>query len=234
MIGLMAITDSNPRQPYVDQHIYCLECKYDLFGLRTFTCPECGRPFDPADPKTWLKDLRHPFVVFLTSKRTRRIALWTGIPILLLAIIELGVDCGRHGRICVLCGARDSAWHFDFFGIGGDFRRNIIEGAVSRFIQKNDGVPCTHQWRFVSADRGGLFLGTRCLYDGISWSHFLTIDCHPEISQFLQEQAESDPAFFNEFKIAYRNPYGNNSDAFLEKLHEEATAWYLKQQDEKR
>ncbi len=230
----MAMIHSHPRGPCVQQHIYCLECKYDLYGFQTFTCPECGRPFDPADSATWIKDLRHPFVVFLASKRTRRIALWVGVPILLLAIIELGVDCGRNQRICTLCGARGSAWHFDFLGIGGDFRRNIIEGAVSWFMQKNDGVPCVHQWRYVSAKRGGLFHGARYLYDGIGWSRFLTIDCHSEISQFLQEQAESDPAFFNEFKIAYRNPYGNNSDAFLEKLQEEATAWYLKQQAEKR
>lgn len=30
----------------------CLGCKYDLRGLDTPRCPECGRPFDPDDPTT--------------------------------------------------------------------------------------------------------------------------------------------------------------------------------------
>src|SRR4051794_14856221 len=30
----------------------CWECGYELRGLQTPRCPECGRPFDPADPTT--------------------------------------------------------------------------------------------------------------------------------------------------------------------------------------
>lgn len=30
----------------------CLDCGYALHGLPTPRCPECGRPFDPLDPKT--------------------------------------------------------------------------------------------------------------------------------------------------------------------------------------
>ena len=30
------------------RHAHCLDCGYCLFGLSD-QCPECGRPFDPAD-----------------------------------------------------------------------------------------------------------------------------------------------------------------------------------------
>lgn len=31
----------------------CLRCSYLLEGLPENRCPECGQPFDPADPSTW-------------------------------------------------------------------------------------------------------------------------------------------------------------------------------------
>lgn len=31
---------------------HCWQCGYELTGLTTPRCPECGRPFDPADPST--------------------------------------------------------------------------------------------------------------------------------------------------------------------------------------
>src|SRR5687768_12954167 len=34
----------------------CWECNYSLQGLATPRCPECGRPFDPADPATMNMD----------------------------------------------------------------------------------------------------------------------------------------------------------------------------------
>lgn len=36
---------------------YCLDCAYSLIGLPENRCPECGREFDPADPRTFLKQL---------------------------------------------------------------------------------------------------------------------------------------------------------------------------------
>ena len=30
----------------------CIECAHDLRGITTKTCPECGRPFNPDDPRT--------------------------------------------------------------------------------------------------------------------------------------------------------------------------------------
>lgn len=33
--------------------LYCLGCGYSLAGLETPACPECGRSFNPADPKSF-------------------------------------------------------------------------------------------------------------------------------------------------------------------------------------
>ena len=35
--------------------IYCLTCRYELRGLTSTRCPECGRPFDPASPSTYTR-----------------------------------------------------------------------------------------------------------------------------------------------------------------------------------
>lgn len=33
--------------------MHCISCKYDLSGLDGDRCPECGRQFDPRDPRTF-------------------------------------------------------------------------------------------------------------------------------------------------------------------------------------
>lgn len=38
--------------------IYCRKCGYALVGLSENRCPECGRGFDPGDPRTFLKSAR--------------------------------------------------------------------------------------------------------------------------------------------------------------------------------
>ena len=37
--------------------MYCLACHYELRGLTTYRCPECGRAFSPTIPATYS---RHP------------------------------------------------------------------------------------------------------------------------------------------------------------------------------
>ena len=36
----------------------CLECGYILEGLPENRCPECGRPFDPSDERTYSFPIR--------------------------------------------------------------------------------------------------------------------------------------------------------------------------------
>ena len=40
--------------------MYCLKCDYNLRGLRSRLCPECGRPFDPADRMTFREEDDRP------------------------------------------------------------------------------------------------------------------------------------------------------------------------------
>jgi hypothetical protein len=37
---------------------YCRRCGYDLRGLSSSLCPECGARFDPADPSTFDRNRR--------------------------------------------------------------------------------------------------------------------------------------------------------------------------------
>ncbi len=37
---------------------YCRDCEYPLCGLDQNRCPECGLPFDPLDPKTFVANRR--------------------------------------------------------------------------------------------------------------------------------------------------------------------------------
>ena len=60
----------------------CLACNYPLQGLTSTRCPECGRPFDPADPKTM--NLGRPLGGF-----ARRLLQPIGLPTLLLAAAAL-------------------------------------------------------------------------------------------------------------------------------------------------
>lgn len=41
-------------------HRYCRNCLYQLDHIDTPRCPECGQPFDVADPDTFLDAPRHP------------------------------------------------------------------------------------------------------------------------------------------------------------------------------
>ena len=34
--------------------MFCRDCKYPIRGLERSRCPECGRPFQPSDPSTFL------------------------------------------------------------------------------------------------------------------------------------------------------------------------------------
>ena len=42
--------------------MHCLTCHYNLRNLVEHRCPECGRAFDPSDPKTF-----NPFFPYIPT-----------------------------------------------------------------------------------------------------------------------------------------------------------------------
>lgn len=51
--------------------MYCLQCGYPLLREGSPFCPECGRPFDPGDPRTYsfFRDSRIPAADFFAPPK---------------------------------------------------------------------------------------------------------------------------------------------------------------------
>jgi len=52
---------------------YCIDCQYSLRGLTSNACPECGRPFNPDNPTSYLRTAEEP-----ERRRIRRILAYAG------------------------------------------------------------------------------------------------------------------------------------------------------------
>lgn len=59
---------------------FCIGCGYSLRGLNDPRCPECGREFDPSNPKTMARTSRHAAI--------RR---WMRWPLMLFALLVIYV-----------------------------------------------------------------------------------------------------------------------------------------------
>ena len=46
-------SEGEPPSVPQDFHGFCPRCHYNLRGLAEPRCPECGRGFDPSDPRTY-------------------------------------------------------------------------------------------------------------------------------------------------------------------------------------
>jgi hypothetical protein len=69
----------------------CLGCGYDLRGLPENRCPECGLPFDPADPSTYL--------LSPDSGRKYLVAAIVSLSMLTLPLLALGLIAGTDWYI---------------------------------------------------------------------------------------------------------------------------------------
>ena len=61
--------------------ISCRDCQYPLKGLGAHYCPECGRDFDPADPRTY----------FTAGRWLTRVAAIVGVLAAMLVLLSYGI-----------------------------------------------------------------------------------------------------------------------------------------------
>ena len=83
--------------------MFCSSCQYDLTGLGTGCCPECGRPFDPADPTT-----------FETRRRGLQAILGVGLAL----VIGIAAILGFWAALMPDYGYSRHAAFLTIFGIG--------------------------------------------------------------------------------------------------------------------
>ena len=80
----------------------CLQCGYTLYGLSGGICPECGRNFDPADPKTVDTVRRTRYRL----RRLRRRLAVVAIAVLVALFAPQGIWRGELEFTCIDCRER--------------------------------------------------------------------------------------------------------------------------------
>ncbi len=131
-----------------DDDYRCAGCHYRLYGLPAGRCPECGKPFDPADRQTFRTTAE------ITRRRRRgRVLAATSI----VAVLGAGFGGWRYGynqirtiesyAVCRLCGVV-SVKRDEFFGNLRLWRGapTTRENGLSKFLRVKVH---SHQWEFA-------------------------------------------------------------------------------------
>ena len=80
----------------------CLSCKYDLCHLTEHRCPECGREFDPANPKTYETDASRRSAVRKTVFAWLFGVFITGYFLSLAWLDRYGLDAPEHALLAAI------------------------------------------------------------------------------------------------------------------------------------
>ena len=108
---------------------HCAGCRYPLDGLSENRCPECGRPFDHADPASFATSPKKPW-----ARSAKRAAKWLGAIAAIVAALYAGLDWETSYETCRLCGTYSQARHLTFYGLGGGYGRKVTAGEISARI----------------------------------------------------------------------------------------------------
>lgn len=104
--------------------MYCQSCRHDLSGLATESCPECARPFDPADPTTF--DARPH-----ASRRRHLITLAIGVGGAAAVGTASGLGFDLAWNASYAGSPKDAVHAFLWIGIAGSFATALL-AALSR------------------------------------------------------------------------------------------------------
>ncbi len=73
-------------------HRYCIKCLYELDGIQSRYCPECGKIFDRDNPKTWSRYPRaHAWTVIAKFAKALHVLLVVSTCVILI-LIAIGFD----------------------------------------------------------------------------------------------------------------------------------------------
>lgn len=104
--------------------MYCQSCRHHLSGLASESCPECARPFDPADPATF--DVRP-----LASRSKHPLALAIGVGCAAAVGTASGLGFNLAWNASHATSPQDALHTFLWIGFAGSFVTALI-AALSR------------------------------------------------------------------------------------------------------
>lgn len=195
---------------------FCMGCSYPLTGLSDHRCPECGRSFDPANPRSYRLA---PLTRFQVVRR--RIAIAGACTVILLGLWLFGIEVGGSRRVCAMCGADSTVRYANILGVKFEYGERIREGPTSRFIQEHTHSKCAHDWYHRAGSFGPLFLHRGCMVgDGTRDMLIQELESFggPDALACFERCAAANPQFASRFITAVRKP--TDDAAFLALIDE--------------
>lgn len=140
--------------------MYCCKCGYRLHGLDRQRCPECGRPFDPADAQTFARTLGHR-----RARKTRKAVKVVAIIIIpAFIVITWAIEPPGFNRfsVCAQCGATQgkTEYYLPFTELTIYTDANENASPLSTVLDKHTmrcGHGCDHDWALIGGGGRGLF-----------------------------------------------------------------------------
>lgn len=108
-------------------HRFCRDCGYILDGLPVNRCSECGRPFDPGDPRSYRSGA--------PRAKSHRHGIWHfALASISVIVILLSFSISQPGDEAFNPGRRLLAWRLANAGLGANFATFTIclAGLISR------------------------------------------------------------------------------------------------------
>ncbi len=198
---------------------FCRTCDYSLQGLSELRCPECGRAFEPSDPRSYAA---RPWRV-----RRWRLGVKVGVVVSFMSILFLfnfGVSWSDARYSCASCAARRQVKEAAFLGIPIRHDVALDEGAISKFVQAYEDSTCLHVWEGASGEFRELNGGARWQGRGRErhgWSRMIDSNSSIYAPQYLERKAASDDEFAPRLIILIRADYFNRSDPLCQEIFNE-------------